>query len=71
MPKLKTYKGAAKRFRYSGTGKLMRTQGGGHNGAGHLRRNRSHRRRLQFHSLAEVTVPGEVRRLKRLLPYSD
>ena len=69
MPKIKTYKGAAKRFKYSGSGKLMRTQGGGKQGAGHLRRKRSKRRKRQFSKMTEVTVRGEVKRLKRLVPY--
>lgn len=71
MPKIKTYKGAAKRFKYSGRGKLMRTQGGGREGAGHLRRRRSKRRRREFGQMTEVTVRGEVKRLKRLAPYLD
>ena len=69
MPKIKTYKGAAKRFKYSGSGKLMRTRGGGKHGAGHLRRNRSQRRKRAFSKMAEVTVRGEVKRLKKLVPY--
>ncbi len=69
MPKLKTYKGAAKRFKYSGSGKLMRTHGGGMNGAAHLRRNRSQRRKRQFAQMAQVTVRGDVKRIKRLAPF--
>ncbi|RQW08415.1 50S ribosomal protein L35 [candidate division KSB1 bacterium] len=71
MPKIKTYKGAAKRFKYSGGGKLLRTHGGGKNGAGHLRRNRSKRRLRQFGKMSQVTVRGEVKRLKILAPYLD
>jgi large subunit ribosomal protein L35 len=69
MPKIKTYKGAAKRFKYSGSGKLMRTRGGGKHGAGHLRRRRSKRRKQALGQMAEVTVRGEVKRLKKLAPY--
>lgn len=69
MPKIKTYKGAAKRFKYSGSGKLLRTRGGGNNGAAHLRRNRSKRRLRELGGMSEVTVRGEVKRLKRLAPY--
>jgi large subunit ribosomal protein L35 len=69
MPKIKTYKGAAKRFKYSGSGKLMRTRGGGKQGAGHLRRRRSKRRKRALGKMAEVTVRGEVKRLKKLVPY--
>lgn len=69
MPKLKTYKGAAKRFKYSGSGRLLRTRGGGKGGAAHLRRMRSRRTKRLFGEMSEVTVPGEARRVKRLAPY--
>lgn len=39
MPKMKTHKGAAKRFRLTGTGKLVRQQGL----RGHFRRRKSSR----------------------------
>ena len=39
MPKLKTHKGTARRMRYSGAGKLMRTR----QMKSHLRRNKSKR----------------------------
>jgi large subunit ribosomal protein L35 len=68
MPKIKTYKAAAKRFKYSGSGKLMRTRGGG-KGAGHLRRRRSKRRKRQLGEMTEVTAQGEIKRLKKLVPY--
>lgn len=69
MPKIKTYKGAAKRFKYSGSGKLLRTSGGGDHGAGHLRRNRSKRRRYEFGKMSEVTTRGEAKRIRILAPY--
>ena len=69
MPKIKTYKAAAKRFKYSGSGKLMRTRGGGKHGAGHLRRRRSKRRKRELGGMSEVTVRGEIKRVKKLAPY--
>lgn len=63
--KLKTYKAAAKRFRVTGTGKIMRTKGG----KSHLRRRTPKRTRQQFTRMLEVTASGERRRIKRLLPY--
>jgi len=63
--KLKTYKAAAKRFRVTGTGKLMRTKGG----KSHLRRRKSARTKQQFSRMIEVTAPGDRRRIKRLVPY--
>ncbi len=63
--KLKTYKAAAKRFRVTGTGKIMRTKGG----KSHLRRRTPKRTKAQFSRMLEVTSPGERKRIKRLAPY--
>jgi large subunit ribosomal protein L35 len=63
--KIKTYKAAAKRFRVTKTGKIMRTKGG----KSHLRRRKSARVKAQFSEMMEVTAPGEKRRIQRLAPY--
>ena len=63
--KLKTYKAAAKRFRTTGTGKIMRTKGG----KSHLRRRKSKRTKALFSRMLEVKTPGERKRIKRLAPY--
>jgi len=63
--KLKTYKAAAKRFRVTGTGKIMRTKGG----KSHLRRRTPKRTKQQFSRMLEVTTSGEIKRIKRLAPY--
>jgi large subunit ribosomal protein L35 len=63
--KIKTYKAAAKRFRMTKTGKLMRTKGG----KSHLRRRKSARVKAMLSDMVPVTAPGEVRRVKRLAPY--
>ena len=65
MPKIKTYKAASKRFRYTGSGKLVRTK----IGKSHLRRQKSARVRRLFTEMLEVQGSGEVKRIKRLLPY--
>jgi large subunit ribosomal protein L35 len=65
MPKLKTYKAAAKRFKYTGSGKLMRTK----IGKSHLRRRKSKRVRRMFDEMHEVTSPGAKRRVRKLMPY--
>jgi large subunit ribosomal protein L35 len=67
MPKMKTYKAAAKRFKYTGSGKLMRTK----IGKSHLRRRKSKRVRGMFDEMHEVTSSGAKRRLRRLIPYLD
>ncbi len=63
--KLKTYKAAAKRFRVTGSGKIMRTKGG----KSHLRRKRSKRAKAQLDRMLEVAASGERRRIRRLAPY--
>lgn len=69
MPKIKTHKATAKRFRYSGSGKLMRTRGGGKGGAGHLRRRRSKRAKRLLGSMSEVKTKGSIKRVQKLAPY--
>jgi large subunit ribosomal protein L35 len=65
LPKIKTHKATAKRFKYSGQAKLLRTQGG----KSHLRRRKSKRVKRMFDEMHEVTAPGDVKRVKRLAPY--
>lgn len=69
MPKIKTHKSTAKRFKLSGGGKLMRTRGGGKGGAGHLRRRRSKRAKRKFGEMTEVTTKGSIKRVQKLAPY--
>ena len=66
MPKIKTYKAASKRFKYTGSGKLMRTK----IGKSHLRRRKSKRVRNMFDEMLEVTSKGVKQHLQRLLPYA-
>jgi large subunit ribosomal protein L35 len=63
--KLKTYKAAAKRFRVTGNGKIMRTKGG----KSHLRRRTPKRTKALFSRMLEIETPGERRRIRRLAPY--
>jgi large subunit ribosomal protein L35 len=63
--KLKTYKAAAKRFKITKSGKIMRTKGG----KSHLRRKKSERTKRLFGEMIEVTTSGDKRRIKRLAPY--
>jgi large subunit ribosomal protein L35 len=67
MPKIKTHKSTAKRFKYSGSGKLMRMR----QGKGHLRRKKTPKVKATF-SYAHVTDETAVRRrVKRLAPYLE
>ena len=65
MPKLKTHKGAARRMKYSGSGKLMRTR----QGKSHLRRNKSKRVAREVDEMFVVAKAG-LPRLRRMLPYA-
>ena len=65
MPKLKTHKATAKRFKLTGSGKMMRTKGEKR----HLRRRRSKRAKRTTWRMLEVETGGEIRRVKRLVPY--
>ena len=66
MPKMKTHKSTAKRFKYTGSGKLMRTK----IGKSHLRRKKSKRVKYQFDSMLEVKDAGTKKRVKKLIPYA-
>ncbi len=63
--KLKTHKATSKRFKMTGSGKVMRTK----IGKGHLRRNTSKRTKYLLAETLEVTSSGIVKHIKRLAPY--
>lgn len=62
--KLKTHKATAKRFRLTGSGKLVRTKGG----KSHLRRRTSKRTKALFMEMIPVQGRGIIKRIKRLAP---
>jgi large subunit ribosomal protein L35 len=64
MPKLKTHKGAAKRFKKTGTGKIVRR----HAFARHIltSKSRSRKRRLGQSSIAD---PANSPEIARMIPY--
>ena len=63
--KLKTHKATAKRFRMTGTGKLVRTKGG----KSHLRRRRSKRAKMMLDRMIPVKGKSINKRVRRLAPY--
>jgi large subunit ribosomal protein L35 len=65
--KIKTHKATAKRFRLTGTGKLVRTKGG----KSHLRRRTSKRTKRLFDEMIPVKGRGIKKRINRLAPYLD
>ena len=64
MPKLKTHKGAQRRFHITGSGKIMRAKGG----KSHLRMAKSKRAKRQYDEMIEVSKVNR-KRIRRLLPY--
>jgi large subunit ribosomal protein L35 len=64
MPKLKTHKGIQKRFKITGTGKIMHA----HQGRSHLRIAKSKRVKRSYDSMA-VMSPRERKKIMRLIPY--
>jgi large subunit ribosomal protein L35 len=65
--KLKTHKATSKRFRLTGSGKLMRTKGG----KSHLRRRTSKRTKRLLSEMISVEGRGMVKRIRRLAPNMD
>ncbi|HUV26365.1 MAG TPA: bL35 family ribosomal protein [Anaerolineales bacterium] len=63
--KLKTHKATAKRFRRTGSGKLVRTKGG----KSHRRRVTSKRTKRLFTEMLPVKGRGIKKRVNRLAPY--
>ncbi len=62
--KLKTHKATSKRFRLTGSGKLVRTKGG----KSHFRRRTSKRTKALLSSMIVVKGSGLIKRIKRLAP---
>jgi large subunit ribosomal protein L35 len=65
MPKMKTHKGAARRFKITGSGKLLRV----HGGKSHLRRKKSSRVKAWFDKMIPM-APADAKRIRKLLPYA-
>ena len=64
MPKLKTHRGAAKRFKKTGSGKIVR----GHSFARHIltKKTRKRKRTLDQDTLISA---ADQRRVERMIPY--
>jgi len=63
--KIKTHKATSKRFRMTGSGKLVRTKGG----KSHMRRRTPKRTKRQFVEMLPVQGRGIVKSVNRLAPY--
>lgn len=64
MPKMKTHRGAAKRFKTTGTGKLRRS----HAYHGHILTKKSAGRKAHLAGEAEVS-PANEKTVRRMIPY--
>ena len=64
MPKMKTHKSGAKRYKVTGTGKILRR----HAGIGHLLANKSSSRKRKLFSEAEISSTHEDL-ISKQLPY--
>ena len=65
MPKIKTHKATSKRFKYSGSGKLMRTK----IGKSHLRRKKPKRVKRMYDEMHVVDNKATEKRVRKLAPY--
>jgi len=64
MPKLKTHRGARKRFRFTGSGKIRRNRAF----ASHILTKKSAKRKRNLRK-STIVVPEEAKQMKKLLPY--
>jgi large subunit ribosomal protein L35 len=64
MPKLKTHKGAAKRFRLTATGKIKR----GHSHARHILTKKSNKRKRLL-DIDVLVSKSDQKRVEAMLPY--
>lgn len=64
MPKMKTHKGAAKRFKKTGSGKLKRS----HAYTSHLFANKTQKQKRKLRKSAVVSS-GDFKRIKEMLTY--
>lgn len=67
MPKIKTHKETAKRFKITARGKVMRT----HIGKSHLRRRKAKRNKRAFDRRVELQSFARAKKIKQLAPTLD
>ena len=65
MPKLKTHKGAAKRFKVTGTGKIKRH----HSFARHILTKKAAKRKRQL-GQSEIVTAADAPKVRKMLPYA-
>ena len=65
MPKMKSHRGAAKRFSRTGSGKLKRNKAN----RNHILTNKTTKRKRQYRGTEELAA-ADKNRMEKLLPYS-
>jgi large subunit ribosomal protein L35 len=65
MPKMKTNKGAAQRFRKTGTGKIKRNSAF----TSHILTSKTTKRKRNLRH-SSILSPGDTKRVKAMLPYA-
>ena len=65
MPKLKTHRGAKKRFSFTASGKIRRSRAN----ASHILTKKTRKRKRNLKK-STIVVKEEFKKLKQLLPYS-
>ena len=63
MPKMKTHKGATKRFKTTGSGKVKRFKAF----KSHILTKKTSKRKRRLRQSTTITVRGEAKNIKRLL----
>lgn len=63
MPKMKTHRGAAKRFAVTGSGKVKRNKAH----KSHILTKKTSKRKRRLRQAGLIATNGEVRKIKRLL----
>lgn len=63
MPKMKTHKGASKRFKRTGTGKVMHKKAG----MRHIQRSKTKRRKRRL-NIPAVLTKTNAKRVDRIMP---
>lgn len=66
MPKMKTKRGAAKRFRYTGSGKVRRAKAN----KSHILTKKSQKRKRNLRQ-SDIVNECDMRSIKRMMPYGQ
>jgi len=65
MPKIKTHKGSAKRFKFTKKGKIKRAKAF----SNHLKNKKTSKKKRELRQTTVVSHLGDKKKVKRLLPY--